>query len=224
MGNRQAGYVMPRAISLSEDIAFMICVSCPGMAGNDQTAYLFMAQALCAGVPAEKAAEKARLLAELDKARTYKTYAEYLRYQEILAALTKLAANPDWSNLPGVVPEKEWQAKDPADLESYWNHMGVVEQTKMPVLAFFGEKDTQGDPIQGAHAYQEALERAENPHSRVELYPGVSHIMTLAETGCMDERAKWCRAAISRSRRSFWIHRSNGSGTCGDNRPDQVSP
>jgi pimeloyl-ACP methyl ester carboxylesterase len=187
-GISQAGYVMPRAISLSKDIAFMLAVSCPGMAGNDQTAYLFMSQALCAGVPAEKADEKTRLLAELDKARTYKTYAEYLRYREIIAALAELAANPEWSNLPGIVPEKEWQAKDPADLESYWNPMGVVEQTRMPVLALFGEKDTQLDPFQGARAYGEALERKSSPHSRVILYPDVSHNMMVAETGCMSEK------------------------------------
>jgi len=32
---------------MSEDIAFMICVSCAGMAGVDQGAYLGASQAVC---------------------------------------------------------------------------------------------------------------------------------------------------------------------------------
>ena len=61
---------------------------------------------------------------------------------------------------------------------------------KPPVLAIFGERDTQADPIQGAHAYREALEQAGNSASRVESVPSVNHVMILAETGCMDELAQ----------------------------------
>ena len=39
-GISQAGYVMPRVLLQSKDIAFMIAVSCPGMAGVDQGMYL----------------------------------------------------------------------------------------------------------------------------------------------------------------------------------------
>jgi uncharacterized protein len=44
-GISQAGYVMPLALMQSEDIAFMICISCPGMSGTDQTTYQNMARA-----------------------------------------------------------------------------------------------------------------------------------------------------------------------------------
>ena len=37
-GISQAGYVMPRVLLASDDIAFMIAVSCPGMAGVEQGA------------------------------------------------------------------------------------------------------------------------------------------------------------------------------------------
>jgi dipeptidyl aminopeptidase/acylaminoacyl peptidase len=52
-GISQAGYVMPRVLSRSSDIAFMIAVSCPGEAGFEQGIYLVTAQARCAGLPAE---------------------------------------------------------------------------------------------------------------------------------------------------------------------------
>jgi len=67
-------------------------------------------------------------------------------------------------------PQEAWQLNDP-ELESWWNPIEVIEQTTIPVLAFFGDKDTQIESNQGAHAYREALERAGNPNSRVELIP-----------------------------------------------------
>jgi len=88
--------------------------------------------------------------------------------------------------MPGVVPEGQWQVNNP-DNEHFWNPIEVIEQVRIPVLAFFGEEDTQVDPIQGAHAYRAALERAGNPNFRVEIIPGADHLMLLAETGCIDE-------------------------------------
>ena len=74
--------------------------------------------------------------------------------------------------------------------EYFWNPVEVIEHTTIPVLAFFGEKDTQIDPIQGARAYEEALERAGNPSFRIELIPGADHNIILSETGCLDERER----------------------------------
>jgi uncharacterized protein len=188
-GASQAVYVMPRALAQSENIAFMICVSCPGMAGVDQMAYLIASQGTCAGAPEEKADQLKSLLPELNRARTYSSYTEYLKYREVLAALTAIGSNPDDGYKPEIMPEEAWLANDP-DNENWWNPMEVIEQVTIPVLAFFGEKDTQVDPIQGAYAYREALERAGNANSRVELIPGVNHAMILAETGCYDELAQ----------------------------------
>jgi pimeloyl-ACP methyl ester carboxylesterase len=185
-GISQGGYVMPLALSQTKDIAFMICVSCAGMSGVDQSTYQAMAQAICAGVPEEKADRHKELLAELDTARLYETYDEYVRYREVIDALFGVASRAPQGYGFEVVPEEAWQSNDP-EIENWWNPIEVIEQTTSPVLAFFGDRDTQIDPIQGAHAYRQALERAGNPHFRVELIPGVNHGMVLAETGCIDE-------------------------------------
>jgi pimeloyl-ACP methyl ester carboxylesterase len=185
-GISQAGYVMPRVLSTSKDVAFMICVSCAGHSGVDQSTFQAVAQAICAGAQEEKADQLTVLLAELDTARTYETYDEYVHYRELLDALVGIASYAPRGRGFEVVPQEAWQLNDP-ELESWWNPIEVIEQTTIPVLAFFGDKDTQIDPIQGAHAYREALERAGNPNSRVELIPGANHGMTLTETGCLDE-------------------------------------
>jgi hypothetical protein len=188
-GISQGGWVMPLVLSQSEDIAFMICVSCGGMSGHDQGVYLNTVQSICSGVPEEQADELKRLLSELDKARTYETYAGYIHYRETLDALAGIASvAPDRSSR-SIVPEEAWLANDP-EIEGWWNPIGVIEQTTIPVLAIFGDRDPIGDPIQGAFAWRKALERAGNLNYRVELLPGIGHIMEKSQTGCLEEQAQ----------------------------------
>ena len=44
---------MPLTLGMTEDIAFMICIGCPGEAGIHQTAYLIRKQLICEGMPEE---------------------------------------------------------------------------------------------------------------------------------------------------------------------------
>jgi pimeloyl-ACP methyl ester carboxylesterase len=63
--------------------------------------------------------------------------------------------------------------------------MKVIEHTTIPVLAFFGELDKNIDPIQGAEAYEAALQRAQNQDYQIEVIPGVGHILVPTKTGCI---------------------------------------
>ncbi len=186
-GISQAGYVMPRAISLSDDIAFMVCVSCPGNPGVDQTTYQIMKSAICEGVPGEKNNELQTLLAELDQARSYQTYAEYVHYREVIRKMFDIAYHTPQSYGFEVIPEEAWLANDPR-FEHWWNPVAEVQQTTIPILAFFGDMDPQIDPIQGELAYMQALEKAGNPYSKVVLVAGANHGMTLAETDCYNQQ------------------------------------
>lgn len=189
-GISQAGYVMPLALMQSEDITFMICVSCPGMSGTDQTTYQDMAMALCTGTPKGQADRRTKLLAELDAARTYNTYKGYVRYREVIKNLFGTASQTPQGYGLGVVPAEAWQAND-SENEHWWNPIEVIEQTKIPVLAIFGDKDPQIDPIQGAYAYREALAEAGNPLSRVELFTKANHGIITSETGCPADDLQW---------------------------------
>ena len=188
-GISQGGWVMPLVLLQSEDIAFMICVSCGGTSGHDQGVYLNTMESICAGVPEEQAEEQKRLLSELDKARTYETYAGYVHYRETLDALAGIASVAPETRNREVISEEAWQANDP-EIEGWWNPIGVIEQTTIPVLAIFGERDPNVDAIQGAFAWRKALERAGNPNFHVELLPGVGHTMEKSQTGCLEEQAQ----------------------------------
>jgi pimeloyl-ACP methyl ester carboxylesterase len=159
------------------------------MSGSDQAAFKATAWALCNEVPEEKADQKTRLLAELDRARTYDTYAEYLHYREVLKALAGLVSAP-LEHVP-VVSEETWQ-QNPTTPESSWNPIGVLEQLRIPVLAIFGDRDRSVDPLQGAYAYRQALDQAGNPQSHVELFPKARHELIVSKTGCpIEEEFQW---------------------------------
>jgi len=185
-GISQAGYVMPRVLLVSEDVAFMIVVSGPGMPGVDQGAYLVSAQAVCAGCPADEAEQMQHLLSVIERTETYN---EWSQYKRSLNSSPCIDAAAIFGYQMGRVPEKQWH-KPNLKGAYFWDPMDVIEQTTIPVLAFFGEKDTQANPVQGAQAYQEALERAGNPNFRVEFIPGADHNIVLSETGCLEEREK----------------------------------
>jgi pimeloyl-ACP methyl ester carboxylesterase len=186
-GISQANWVMPLALAQSNDIAFMICVSCAGVSGDDQWVFQVISQAICAGVPESKDAELRRLLAELDAARTFETYAGYVHYREVLDALSGIGSDIPDGMVPGVIPEKAWQENDP-EIENWWNPIEVIEQARIPILVINGDKDTNLDPIQGAYAWRMALELAGNQDSRVELLPGVTHFMTMSDSTCIDKQ------------------------------------
>jgi len=185
-GVSMAGYVMPRVLMASDDVAFMICQSCGSMSGNDEFVFLTAAQGYCGGVPEEDTDQLEVLLAELDEARTFDTYEGYLHYREVLHELAALGS----VRVPHpVASEAGWLANDPAS-EFAWSPVHVFEQVRIPVLAIWGERDTKIDPIQAAYAYRHALEQAGNPNYRVEVIPGADHTLAPSETGCISEEGQ----------------------------------
>ncbi len=186
-GISQGGYVMARTISLSDDIAFMVCVSCPGNPGVDQSTYQAMKFAICEGVPEEMENELQGLLTELDQTRTYQTYAEYVHYREIISNLLGITPQKPHGSGFEVIPEQAWLAND-LIFEQWWNPVESVQQSTIPILAFFGDKDPLIDPIQGDFAYRQALEKTGHPYSKVVMVSGASHGMTLAETDCYNQQ------------------------------------
>ncbi|UCC71009.1 MAG: alpha/beta fold hydrolase [Gemmatimonadota bacterium] len=181
-GISQAGYVMPLAVSRDPDVAFMIAASNPGANSIDQSAFLLESQCLCEGQSLEEAEAVKAHFVGLFNAQSYE---EYLTHAEPLVANPVVA---DVGFVTAVRPEHDWEAYDPEG-KAFFDPITLVERITIPVLAFFGAKDTQIDPFQGAEAYRAALERAGNRDFRVVLIPGVDHGLITSETGCLNEQA-----------------------------------
>jgi hypothetical protein len=179
-GISQAGWVMPKAIAKTKDIAFMIAISCAGIDGVEQSAYLVEKQVLCEGYD-EAEAKKAR--------QHYRQRARAKTYQEYLEAAEYLDQNPVVSSMKwgGILSEDRFSPRSPSN-EGFFNPITLIEKITIPVLAIFGEKDTQVDPFQGAEAYEKALKKAGNQFSQVKLFPEADHGIILSKTGCMKEQ------------------------------------
>ena len=191
-GVSMAGWVMPRVLLASDDVAFMICQSCGSMSGQDEMVFQTIAQGYCGGVPEEDAVRLETLLAELDEARTFDTYEGYLHYRE---DLSELAALRSVTAPNSVISEAGWLKNDPDS--PAWSPVHVYEQVRIPVLAIWGERDTKVDPIRAAHAYRDALEQAGNSNYRVEVIPGADHLIASSETGCISEEGQILERVIA---------------------------
>lgn len=180
-GISQAGYVIPMALPKTDDISFMIMVGCPGENGILQTAYLIQRQLEFEGVTEEEAKQAENHFIQLFYAETFEQYIKHAK---------PLYDNPvqrEMGFVSALWDKTNWKPHSP-EKEGFFNPINIIEKTTIPVLAFFGEKDTQVNPIQGLEAYKKALTKAGNTNFRVELIPNADHNIILCKTGSMKER------------------------------------
>jgi pimeloyl-ACP methyl ester carboxylesterase len=186
----QGGFVMPRYFEYYPGTAFFICISCSGEPGVEQGAYIVASQAVCAGLPPEQKQSIKEIISAASRSQAYEDY---------VCAYSKLDGYPALADIDelgfrvGVRPESEWHADD-LQGEYFKDPVESISQTDFPILAFFGELDTQVDPKQGTATYQQALLAVGNPLSKVVLLPGVDHTLVAAETGCLSEHKQRQRA------------------------------
>jgi len=183
-GSSQAGVVMPLATTMTSDIAFMIAEACVAEPAYLQDAYLIENFMICEGLPAQDARELAVL---------YRRRFETDDYQEYLAAVNVLNNSEiikmmDMAN-PAFASEDRFKARDksPSRLGNYFDPMPLVAKMTFLILALFGEKDKNIDPVQGVEAYRQAFKTATNSLNRVEMIAGANHLLFEAKTGCVRE-------------------------------------
>lgn len=175
-GISQAGWVMPKTLELTDDVAFMVVVSGGGEDGIEQIAYQLGQNLVCGGAPPEHGRLVEEHFPPTAKGSTYEDYTE---------AMEVLVDIEGWENFAGPEFKSEEQWKPwPPEGDSYFDPMTVIRQTTIPVPAVFGEMDRYIDPVQGAEACGQALASAGNPDYHVELIPGVGHTMQTQSSMC----------------------------------------
>jgi pimeloyl-ACP methyl ester carboxylesterase len=178
-GLSQAGWVMPLAIEQSENVAFMIVVGGGAEDSIEQMAYQIGQKVACGGGSAEQVALVELYWSQRAKATSYD------EYREAVEVLLGIPGVKDYTGLE-ITEENDWKPWS-RDWDAFIDPMEVIEHTTIPVLVFFGELDKNIDPVQGAEAYEAALQAAGNQDYRIVVIPGVAHTLTSAKTGCLDE-------------------------------------
>ena len=179
-GLSEAGWVMPKALTMTNRVAFMIVVSGGGEDSIEQQVYQWTQKARCTGATPDEVALMDQYGSPALKATTYSEYHD---------AMEQLLTIPDLDNYLGVrielAGEDDWKPW-PRDIDAFFDPIDVIEHTAIPILAIFGEHDIQIDPIQGADAYQAAFASSGNTESHVEVLPAVSHTLRpTAADGCV---------------------------------------
>lgn len=178
-GLSQAGWVMPKALDLTDNIAFMIVVSGGGEDGIEQGAYQVAQMVACDGGSEEEVQTVEQYWALMNKATDYEQYREA---GEILLDIPGL-----YEATGLVLSEEEQWSPWPRDIDAFFDPMEIIRRTTIPVLAFFGELDKNIDPVQGMEAYEASLQAAGNKDFLVKMIDRAGHVMSEVETGCIGE-------------------------------------
>ena len=179
-GHSQAGIVMPLALKSSCGIAFMIAEACVAENAARQESYLLEKFMICEGYSLEEARKARNLCLQ----RYYA--ASYTEYREATEFINSHPAAQTLEILEPLVAEVEYKPPK-ATSGIFLDPMEMVAEARIPVLAIFGEKDNNVDPVQGVEAYRAALKAAANEFYRVEMIPNANHMLFATQTGCARE-------------------------------------
>jgi len=175
-GLSQGGVVAPMALTMTGDITFLIVNSGPGTDGIAQGAYLQSRRLICRGSDEELAKRAEVSLSALPRSATY---AEYLSHMQVLIDIPGLGYEES-----SIEAEIEWAPWDLSEGATF-DPVSVIEQTAIPVLAFYGEFDHRVDPIQGVDAYQAALQGGHSLSQAI-LLETAGHTLNYTRSGCSD--------------------------------------
>ena len=171
-GISQAGWVMPLALEQTADVAFMIVVSGGGEDSIEQMAYQLAQKILTNGGTPEQAAHFEHYEPQMAKATSYDDYR---------AAMEKILQIPDISERTGIswnITDKDDWKPWPRDIDAFLDPMEIIDHTTIPMLIFFGALDVYIDPVQGADAYEAALQSAGNQDYQIVVLPDAGHVLT----------------------------------------------
>ncbi len=184
-GHSEGGYLGPLAATRG-DVAFVVSMAGPAVPGADvlvEQSRLIRTQA---GVPADQVERYAAFLGPFVEALRAgdRDRARALARDEVVA---QFAALPEEQRPDAATVDAQVQSI--MDVESFllYDPAPALRALRVPVLAFFGERDLQVPPAQSEGPMRELL--AGNPDATVRTFPGLNHLMQPSTTGAPGEYA-----------------------------------
>jgi uncharacterized protein len=174
IGHSEGGGITAMVAARNKDVAFIVSLAGPALKGDEIIVEQIVAANEAAGAPHDMAVQygdgERRILnvaeAEKDPAQLREKLAAFLPADKIDESI--LVFTSPWY--------REFLVYDPA---ADWRKVSC------PVLALFGEKDTQVPAAQNIAAIRKAL--AENRQAEADEMPGLNHLFQHAKTGMLTE-------------------------------------
>lgn len=205
-GLSQGGWLGPLAASLSDNVAFVICVGGPGVDAHTQNNFaipnLLREDGCTEGEIEEALADRALWY---DLLRTIGATGDGW---DQLEALANRARGEKWARF---VVDEAWF--DEGDLRSrltaaveegdkvYLSHnpRAVLEKVTCPVLAIFGGSDVEVPVEDSISVFEEALSKAGNEDYTIKVFPGADHFVMIGEEyaeGYLDTMTGWLQERL----------------------------
>lgn len=187
-GLSQGGWVAPLAATQSPDVAFLIIVSGPGVKVGEVHLY--------AGE--RRLRERGFSEAEISEAlATLKQVDEFVRTggdRQALQSLLDQAWTKRWA-ASTILPRTAPTAADQSRLFR-WRNLDfdpapIWERIRIPVLAFFGDRDNVVPVQQSVERIDRALKQARNADVTIKVFPDADHTIKLRFGGRPDLGGKW---------------------------------
>jgi dienelactone hydrolase len=202
-GPSQGGWVGPQMAATSQDVAFVVSVSGPGMSPEEQSAYQRAVELREAGLPEDAIARltalRARLVAfwlgepddSLDAAwaavRAEPWFARACDVDVLYGRIGRLERVPAARHLPPDVLEgMRWSRYDP---------IPTAERVRVPVLHVYGAKDRHAPVEASARALRAAYARGKNAHVTFETFADGGHAIQFVAAHAESLRATRAPAA-----------------------------
>jgi uncharacterized protein len=218
IGHSEGGLIAPMAANRSHDVAFVVLMAGPGIAGDSILVLQSMLVRRSLGIGEEELARERAVMRRL--------YAAVRRGDSTAAT----AATHELVRLQlAGVPEERVKAMGGVDsiaaggvrqMLSPWMRFFVtydpapaLARLKIPVLALNGSKDLQVPPREDLDAIRAALARGGNHDAKAIELPGLNHLFQTAETGSVTEYARIDEtiAPIALDTISDWIAARTGT-------------
>jgi pimeloyl-ACP methyl ester carboxylesterase len=177
-GHSQGGWVAPLAATLSDEVAFVVAVSGPGVTPAQQGLYAVEEGMRAEGWDGARTAEALDLVRRLFAAASRRE--EFGSIEPLLAAA---GSAPWFRSLPKYVPVPDadlWRSatlQDAVTGQVFLDHdpVPVLEAVRCPLLAVFGERDRAVPVRASVEAYRAALARGGNAQTTVIVVPAADH-------------------------------------------------
>lgn len=195
IGHSEGGLIAPMIASKSSDVAYIVLLAGPGMAGDQ----VLLSQQKLIGKSMGISKEKL-----LEAQNTNREIFEIVKQSESLAQLkvdlTSFIKNQLEENSNEEVPDEmsieEYIAFQVEQVATPWMRYFIMydstpelEKVTCPVLALNGEKDLQVASKENLEGIKNALEKGRNQNITIKELANLNHLFQESETGTLDEYA-----------------------------------
>lgn len=195
-GHSEGGMIAPIVASKNKDVAFIVLLAGPGVAGNElllKQGYDIMKQQ---GIEEEQLVLTQKISKKIYDA-VIKDTKEELGVGDIVKLVKEDAEKLDDETRKEVGLDEASLRQSITALQSPWMRYFIryqpkkyLQKVKCPVLAINGEKDLQVAAKPNLEAIEAALATAKNKNVKIVSLPNLNHLFQTAETGAVEEYVK----------------------------------